>query len=186
MQVLCEPLVMNSTMSHICWAYGGFGDSARACMTHPTGIFRNQKSSADLFEAFVGALSQDGPDGEARLLDWLRAMLKAGVFLTLRSEAGDQVAREKEGRLKKKARTESTRWRSERRRNDEGHFNYRDLVDPSWAWVHFSWLFAPSFAPETPFPPSGPSFFLPSSRRCPSHAQVRRLPPRVFSAWECT
>lgn len=82
-----KPMLGNVLISHLAWAYGGFGSAARAAMNAPRGVFHTQKSAADLFEAFVGAVAQDQPDGFSRLMRWLRAIMISGALPSLADDA---------------------------------------------------------------------------------------------------
>lgn len=47
-QALMRPMIGKHLLSHLAWAYGGFGESALASMELPNSVFRTQKASADL------------------------------------------------------------------------------------------------------------------------------------------
>lgn len=86
-QALSQRLIGNTFLSRLAWAYGGFGSIARAEMERPGGVFLTQKASADLVEAFVGAVTLDRPDGHAVIVTWFRMILTSGALPSIATDA---------------------------------------------------------------------------------------------------
>lgn len=114
MQHLVDILISNLLLSHFAWAYGGFGDIARATMALPEGVFINQKATADLLEAFVGAVMQESPNAFYTIVRWFRDVLTSGALPSVLPSADqhivDEIARRydvvERGKVKKKRRLE--------------------------------------------------------------------------------
>ena len=80
-------MIGNHLISHLSWAYGGFSATARDLMEPSGSVYRVQKASGDLFEAFVGALVQDSRDGLHLLVRWIRDMITSGALPSIGPEA---------------------------------------------------------------------------------------------------
>lgn len=94
-QALMRPMIGKHLLSHLAWAYGGFGESALASMELPNRVFRTQKAGVSgSVEAFVGALLQDTPDGLHLVVRWFRAMMTSGALPTVRPDAEKHITDE--------------------------------------------------------------------------------------------
>ncbi|GAA5824398.1 hypothetical protein JCM5353_005023 [Sporobolomyces roseus] len=92
---VCNYLLGNATLSWLAWHYGLFDEGMlQQARTDPKFVYNDPKPAADLFEAWLGAVSKEYPMEE--FLRWLETIFSETVFNGLNEWLLDAQERERE------------------------------------------------------------------------------------------
>lgn len=100
-QYIANELLDNKTLSWLAWHYGLFdSEMLRQAQTVPGFIYNQQKPAADLFEAWLGAASEELPEQD--VTRWLESIFSEGVLQGFADKVASMTKREHDRLIQRK------------------------------------------------------------------------------------